>query len=228
MHSKWAGGLSPALLEEFNSRVSLPMTRIEILSLIRLVLLSFIVALLLCPSGLAQEVVLELDSAQTQINFTLGDILHTVHGTFALKPSRLKFNPATGQASGLVVVESSSGQSGNDGRDKKMHKDILESSRFPEITFTPVLVRGHIALQGDSEVEVRGNFNLHGVDHEITLKTHLHIAGDQLIADIHFPVPYVKWGLRNPSTFILRVSDTVSIDLRAIGRLTKPPDSIVP
>lgn len=204
------------------------MTRIEILPLTRLVLLSFIVVPFLCPSGHAQDVVLELDSVRTQINFTLGDILHTVHGTFALKQSRLKFDPTTGQTSGLVVVESSSGQSGNDGRDKKMHKEILESSRFPEITFTPVQVRGQIALQGDSEVEVRGNFNLHGVDHEITLKTHLHVAGDQLIADIHFPVPYVKWGLRNPSTFILRVSDTVNIDLRAIGRLARPPDSTVP
>ena len=204
------------------------MTRMKNFPLTRMVLLFLLIALLLSRSGLAQDVALELDSAQTQINFTLGDILHTVHGSFALKQSRLKFNPTTGQASGLVVVESGSGQSGSDGRDKKMRKDILESSRYPEITFTPVLIHGHVALQGDSEVEVVGNFNLHGLDHEIALKTHVHIIGDQLIADIHFPVPYVKWGLKNPSTFILRVSDSVSIDLRAIGRLTRPPDSIVP
>ncbi|HVN82993.1 MAG TPA: YceI family protein [Terriglobia bacterium] len=197
------------------------MIRIEIIPLIRLVLLSCTMALLLCPSDLAQDVVLEFDSAQTQINFTLGDILHTVHGTFTLKRSRLEFNPSTGQVTGLVVVDSSSGQSGNEGRDRKMHKEVLESNRFPEITFKPVSVRGHIALQGDSEVEVGGNFDLHGVDHDITLKAHLHIADDRLVADIHFPVPYVNWGLKNPSTFILRVSETVSIDLHATGRLMK-------
>ena len=204
------------------------MTRIKIDHLTHFVLLTSLAALALSRSGLAQEIVLELDSAQTQVNFTLGDILHTVHGTFALKQSRLKFDPMTGHASGLVIVESGSGQSGSDGRDKKMHKDVLESSRYPEITFTPVLVHGHVALQGDSEIEVVGKFNLHGFDHEITLKTHLHIAGEQLIADAHFPVPYVKWGLKNPSTFILRVSDTVSIDLRAVGRLTRPADSAIP
>ena len=218
----------PALIEHSNSWIFLPMIRIGTLRLAGRVLLLSILVLPLSHPGNAQEVGLELNSAQTQIKFTLGDVLHTVHGTFALKPSRLRFNPTTGQTSGTVVVESFSGQSGNQSRDKKMHKEILESNAYPEITFTPIRFRGPLALQGDSDVDVTGIFKLHGIDHEITLKTHLHITGDQLIADMQFPVPYVKWGLRNPSTFILRVSDTVNIDLHATGRLTKAPDSTVP
>jgi hypothetical protein len=31
----------------------------------------------------------------------------------------------------------------------------------------------------------------------------------------------VQWGMKNPSTFILRVSDKVDLDIAASGRLTQ-------
>ena len=71
---------------------------------------------------------LQLDPATTQVNFTLGDVLHTVHGTFKLKRGTVKFDPASGHASGLVVVDSTSGDSGSRARDHKMHTEILESA----------------------------------------------------------------------------------------------------
>jgi len=46
------------------------------------------------------------------------------------------------------------------------------------------------------------------------------LAGDQLTAATNFVVPYVEWGLKNPSTFILKVSDKVDIDIHASGHLT--------
>ena len=45
--------------------------------------------------------------------------------TFRLKRGSIQFDNATGAASGELVVDSASGESGSDGRDKKMHKDIL-------------------------------------------------------------------------------------------------------
>ena len=44
-----------------------------------------LLALSLASPAVAQETVLELDPAQTQVSFTLGDVLHTVHGTFKLE-----------------------------------------------------------------------------------------------------------------------------------------------
>lgn len=169
---------------------------------------------------LARGAVFELDPAQSEVSFTLGDILHTVHGVFKLKSGRIEFDPETGAAGGLIVVDAASGASGSDGRDHRMHKEILESARFPEVTFTPRRVVGRVAPQGPSQVEIQGMMKLHGGEHEISLKAQVVPHGDHWTAQIHFVVPYVAWGLKNPSTFILRVNKEVSIDLRATGRLS--------
>jgi polyisoprenoid-binding protein YceI len=171
-------------------------------------------------SMLARGAVFELNPAQTDVSFTLGDILHTVHGVFKLKSGKIEFDPATGAASGLIVVDATSGESGSDGRDHRMHKEILESPRFPEVTFTPQRMVGRVALQGPSQVEIQGMMKLHGGEHEIVLKAQVAPDGDHWNAQIHFVVPYVAWGLKNPSNFILRVNKEVAIDVQATGQLS--------
>jgi hypothetical protein len=42
---------------------------------------------------------------------------------------------------------------------------------------------------------------------------------NQFTLDANFPVPYIKWGLKNPSTFILRASDTAQVTVHAVGQL---------
>ena len=91
---------------------------------------------------------LQIDPAQTKVEFTLADVLHTVHGTFVLKRGTIRFDPATGKASGELVVDAASGESGNGARDRRMHKDILESDRYPEIVFRPDRVEGQGGAAG--------------------------------------------------------------------------------
>ncbi len=183
----------------------------------------FLVALVASLRVSAQETVVTLDPAQTSIEYTLGATLHAVHGTFRLKSGVVHFDPATGKAGGAIVVDATSGNSGNDGRDSKMHREILESPKYPEIVFMPAQVRGVVNAQGASQVEVSGIFRLHGQDHDLTLPLAIQIAGSQVTASAHFAVPYQKWGLKNPSTFILRVKDTVEIDVEATGHLAAAP-----
>jgi hypothetical protein len=64
---------------------------------------------------------------------------------------------------------------------------------------------------------VHGLFGIHGGEHEITAPVELKMSGGQWTATAHFPIPFVKWGLKNPSTFVLRVSQTVEVELRAGG-----------
>jgi polyisoprenoid-binding protein YceI len=169
----------------------------------------------------AQESIVSLDPAKTTVEFTLGASLHTVHGAFKLKTGAIHFDPASGNASGAIIVDAASGDSGSDGRDKKMHQEILESPKFTEITFVPTAVHGAIASQGTSQVAVDGILKLHGQDHEVTLNFTVQSgAAGEIQAATKFSVPYVKWGLKNPSTFLLKVNDVVDIDIHTVGQLT--------
>lgn len=178
--------------------------------------------LLLVPAASVaqtQEEVFKVDPAQSIVDFTLGDVLHTVHGTFHMKPSAVDFDAQNGSASGALVVDATSGESGSKGRDKKMHKEILESAKFPEIRFTVQKITGTVPANGTAQVQLTGIMNLHGGDHPMTVTAPVTVANGRASADVHFEVPYVQWGLKNPSTLFLRVSDKVEIVVHAVGTL---------
>lgn len=120
-------------------------------------------------------------------------------------------------------MDAKSGDSGRGTRDRKMHREILESERFPEATFRPDRVQGTVAPLGKSRVQVHGIFGLHGTDHEITVAVEVEMAPDHWTATVHFAVPYVKWGMKNPSTLFLRVNDSVQSDLMARGNVGQQP-----
>jgi polyisoprenoid-binding protein YceI len=167
----------------------------------------------------AQTETFAIDARQSTVTFTLGDVLHTVHGTFLLKNGGVLFDPSTGNAGGLLTVDAQSGDSGSAARDRKMHKEILESDKFPEITFAPHHITGQIPREGTAQLTVTGTMVLHGQPHEISIVAPVTVHGEEAVAEMKFLVPYVQWGLKNPSTFILRVSDKVEIDVHAVGEL---------
>jgi polyisoprenoid-binding protein YceI len=167
----------------------------------------------------AQQKIFTLDPAQTKINFTVDSTLHTVHGDFRLKRGSIQFDNATGHAGGEIVVDSASGESGSDGRDKKMHKDILESPKYSDIVFTPQHIKGTVAAEGKSQIEVEGMLTMHGKSKPATLPLEIQLQGGAGTADGSFTVKYQEWGMKSPSTFILRVSDKVQIHVHATGRM---------
>lgn len=175
------------------------------------------VLLLGTSASLAQERTFVLDAKRTSVHFTLGSVLHTVHGAFALKQGSLRLDPASGKMSGEIVVDARSGDSSNGLRDRKMHREILESEKFPEITFQPMRIEGTLAPEGKSSVQIHGTFSLHGVAHDITVPAEVTLSPSQWTAAIRFHVPYVKWGLKNPSTLFLRVDEAVEIEIEASG-----------
>jgi polyisoprenoid-binding protein YceI len=188
--------------------------------------LNLCVALLALQLGVpafAQQTALQLDPARTAVHFTLKTSLHSVHGTFQLKSGKVSFDPQTKKVSGLLVVDAPSGESGNSGRDSKMHKEILESQKYPEITFAPLELEGDVPPQSDSQVQVKGTFRIHGQDHVIVIPVAIHSAGAELTLDTDFSIPYLSWGLKNPSTFILRASDMVQLSIHAVGHWAGNP-----
>jgi len=100
-----------------------------------------------------------------------------------------------------------------------MHKDVLQSDQYPEITFIPQQVQGQVLPAGDFKVQVVGSFTMHGESHPLTLIVQANATGERLTANVTFSVPYVNWGLKNPSTLFLRVNSTVDIAIQAVGHM---------
>src|SRR5277367_3761701 len=159
------------------------------------------------------EVLLMLDPAQSRVHWTMGSTLHAVHGTFTLKSGIVHFDPETGKAGGEIVVLATSGESGNSSRDQRMHKEILETAKYPEVIFRPTHVEGKVGQSGASDVELAGTFSIHGADHDLTAPVHVELAGDHWTGTSKFDVPYVKWGIKDPSNFLLKAQPAVSVEL---------------
>jgi polyisoprenoid-binding protein YceI len=166
-----------------------------------------------------REITLNLDPAQSKLHWTLGSTLHSVHGTFALKGGAVRFDPANGNASGEFAADATSGESGNESRDKKMHREILESARYPDVIFRPTQIEGKILMPGTSEVQLHGKFLLHGSEHDLTVPVRAELTGDRWKGTTKFSVPYIQWGLKSPSTFLLKADPAVEIELELIGTL---------
>jgi polyisoprenoid-binding protein YceI len=184
---------------------------------------SFIAALVILVGQLAQAqdrgMKVLLDPAQTEIRWKLSG-LHTVHGTFKLKSGEFLFNPKTGLAEGEILVDATTGESGNPARDKHMQDEVLESNRYPAIFYHPTEIKGPFkAGEGTQNLIGEGTFNIHGADHPLELHLKVQINADTVTATTRFTVPYVEWGMKNPSKFLLRVGKQVEIEVTAKGTI---------
>jgi polyisoprenoid-binding protein YceI len=162
---------------------------------------------------------LELDPVQSKVHWTLPSSLHTVHGTFAVVRGMMSLDPESGKAHGEIVVDAKSGQSGNDSRDAKMHKEILETAKYPDVVFHPMQVEGKVTPVGPCDVKIHGTLSVHGAAHEITALVHAEIVTDSWNGSAKFDVPYVAWGIKNPSNFLLKADKVVHVEVKMAGRL---------
>lgn len=161
-----------------------------------------------------------LDPAQTVIRWKLSGDLHNTHGTFKLKSGEVLFDPATGVAEGEILVDATTGESGNPARDKRMQDEVLESNRYPAIFFHPSQLKGAYKDTTDTQDLIgQGTFNIHGADHPLDLPLKVRVAGREVTATTQFTVPYVTWGMKNPSKFLLRVGKQVEIEVSAKGTI---------
>jgi polyisoprenoid-binding protein YceI len=187
-------------------------------------LFAFLVACLCCRAVAAENsavhagvVQAELNPSKCAVHFTLGAFLHTVHGTFNVNAGTIRFDPSSGHLTGEISVDVKSGQTGNATRDRQMHENVLESNRFPEAVFVLNHIHGSLALEGESHVEVRGVLRIHGAEHELTVPATVAVRRDVVTATADFTVPYVAWGMKDPSNVLLRVDKTVSIHVELNG-----------
>ncbi len=190
--------------------------------------MSLVPVVLACAAADAAERVVVLDPAATTIGFTLGATLHTVHGTVALDRGELRLDPETHALSGEIVMDTISADTGNDSRDKKMHREVLRSGEHPTATLRVDGFEGDLAPSGASRITVRGELVLLGQAHPVAIPADVTLDGDRVKVSGSFEIPYVAWGLEDPSSFILRVDKTVQVEVEAACSVAEPTPSLAP
>jgi len=184
-------------------------------------LVAFALVGVLAPAMLAQHQTFVVNPDASEVKITLVTTHEVVNGTFHVQSGSIEFNRSTPKMSGSVVVFAGSGKTGNDSRDKKMDKDILEVDQHATVSFEAKTYTGSIAPSGESTIQVTGIFTLLGTPHEITVPMQLHLDGTSATAKAHFMVPYVQWGLKNPSFLIWKADNDVAIDLNLVGSVSR-------
>lgn len=166
----------------------------------------------------AEEQRFVVDRERSTIAFTLAATAHTVRGTLPILSGEIVFDDASGAASGEIVADATRATTGNEGRDRKMHRDVLLSASHPRIVFAVDRILGTVPAEGGTAtVTVQGAIAIAGGIHPVTVTGDLARDNGALRARATLRVPYVEWGLRDPSVFVLRVAKEVdvSIDLTA-------------
>lgn len=182
---------------------------------------AFALTAIVAPAAFAQHQTFVVNSDASEVKITLNTTHEVVNGAFHAQSGSIEFDRSIPRMSGSVTVAAGSGKTGNDSRDKKMNKEILKVDQYTTVSFEPKTYAGSIAPSGDSSIQVTGTFTLLGTPHEITVPILVHLDGANAAAKAHFVVPYVQWGLKNPSFLIWKADNDVAIDLNLIGAISR-------
>jgi polyisoprenoid-binding protein YceI len=163
----------------------------------------------------------KVDPASSEVHFALGATDGPVSGTFRVTAGEFTLDSASGAMTGTVSVDAASGESGKKGRDKKMTNDQMKAQTYPAVTFAPAKFSGQVKDSGDSTGQVEGSFTLIGQAHPITVPMTVHIEGDRFTASGSFAVPFVSWGMKDPSFMFMKVDKEVKIQLKLTGTVTR-------
>ena len=161
---------------------------------------------------------LALTPDKTQVHFELDATLHTVEGSLRmLRPATLEFDAASGKATGEVVLDARSAETGNSRRDNTLKDEVLECERYPEIVFTSERIELTRTSPDRGDLVLTGRVRIHGDEHPLRIPAHLERDGDAVHITALFRVPYVEWGMTDVSNLVLRVGKDVAVHLDAIA-----------
>jgi polyisoprenoid-binding protein YceI len=166
----------------------------------------------------AEELVVTLDPAASHVRFVLDATAHKVEGEFRLVAGEVRLDPGTGAARGEVTVDAKSGKTGNEKRDRKMHAAVLESEAFPIFALEVERIEGRMPADGaKGDVKIHGALAIHGAKHPLSIPAQVQFTGGNVALEATFSIPYVEWGMKDPSAFVLRVAKTVQVHVSARG-----------
>ena len=66
-------------------------------------------------------------------------------------------------------------------------------------------------------LSLQGWLSLRGTEHPVTLSLRVARSGSTVTAEAPLTIPYVAWGLTDPSVFVFRAGKTVDLTLHTVG-----------
>lgn len=163
----------------------------------------------------------KIDPAASEVHFNLGSFDGPVNGTFRVNSGDFTLDPSSGAMTGTISVDAASGDSGNKKRDKKMTSDQMKAQTYGSVTFAPSKFSGKLNGTGDSTGQVDGTFTLIGQPHPLSVPMNVHMEGGHFTATGEFTVPFVNWGMKDPSFLMIKVEKQVKVQLKLTGTVTK-------
>lgn len=92
---------------------------------------------------------------------------------------------------------------------KELREIVLESDKYPTITFRSSLVRGKLRADGSFDAKIEGDLTLHGVTRRIVIPARVSLAGNDLRSQGEFTVNRSDFKVKATSAFhgTVRVRD---------------------
>jgi polyisoprenoid-binding protein YceI len=181
--------------------------------------LLLVLSMLFSPSIFAQREICDINPAASRVSFVLGNSNHGIGGTFHLEAGVIQFDPTLSNISGFVVIAAETVKTGSGNLDKKA-AETLDVSEYGNILFVPKSYQGSIGPSGESDIRVSGTLTLRGMPYNFTVPAQFNVDRTMCAAKVHFIIPYVKWGLKDPRIFIFRAAKEVQVNLTFSGKLS--------
>lgn len=102
---------------------------------------------------------------------------------------------------------------------KELREIVLETAKYPEITFKSTGVRGDLS-GGQYEVEIEGDLTLHGVTRRVRIPAQVTLSGDTLRARGEFTVRRGNYNVKATSAVhgLVRVRDKLKFTFDIVAR----------
>ena len=157
---------------------------------------------------------------ENQLDFARGVSHRPRH--ICVHERRAQFDPVTGKVTGEIIRRRPQRP---ERRFRPRRKHAQKSAGEREVPHGDVHSRSRRRqnrLQGSLKSPDSRHLRYSRRKHELTIPAEVTFTADHWTAKSTFDIPYVQWGMKNPSNFFLHVPDNVRMEIELSGHATVP------
>jgi polyisoprenoid-binding protein YceI len=96
------------------------------------------------------------------------------------------------------------------------NENYMESGKYPKASFQGTIAdpsKVNFDKDGDYNVTVTGNLNMHGVSNKVNIPATIHVANKKVSGESKFDVKLADYNIKVPTVVAKQVSETVSVSV---------------